>query len=99
MPHLDLDTPAGPAGTAALLHAGRGVLLDLAPDAARRRRLTEVVAGYAGRVDLVTASPTSKGPLAGLDTVLVRPDGYVAWVSGTAADPGRILNRWFGPAR
>lgn len=99
MPHLRLDTPAGTSGTADLLHAGRGVLLDLAPDAARRRCLTEVVSGYAGRVDLVTTTTTPNGLLAGLDTVVVRPDGYVAWTSGTAADPAPVLTRWFGPAR
>ncbi|MEU0853814.1 hypothetical protein ABZ387_38860, partial [Streptomyces flaveolus] len=32
-----------------------------------------------------------------LDTVLVRPDGYVAWTSpGTTDDLTGALHRWFG---
>jgi bifunctional hydroxylase/dehydrase len=40
-----------------------------------------------------------EGPFAGLDAVLVRPDGYVAWVAptGTGSDGlAAALTRWFG---
>jgi hypothetical protein len=43
----------------------------------------------------------------GLDAVLVRPDGYVAWIGATGDGPAAgatgmpltdALARWFGPA-
>jgi 2-polyprenyl-6-methoxyphenol hydroxylase-like FAD-dependent oxidoreductase len=77
-----------------LLNAGRGVLLDLAGDA----QLRAVAAGWAGRVDTVTAdAPDCEVPM---DAILVRPDGYVAWTTATGAGPGGLadaLGRWFGP--
>jgi hypothetical protein len=30
-------------------------------------------------------------------TLLLRPDGYVAWAGGSGADPRPALSRWFGP--
>jgi bifunctional hydroxylase/dehydrase len=85
--------------TFALLHAGRGVLLDLAGDAERRR----VAGGWADRVDVVTATPHGTGPSwSPLDpgtaaAVLVRPDGYVAWVApNEGGELAGSLQRWFG---
>ncbi len=78
-----------------LLHAGRGVLLDLKHDP----ELRAVAAGWADRVDTVSAdSPDCEAPM---DGILVRPDGYVAWASaaGSRADGlSDALGRWFGPA-
>ncbi|MFE9255393.1 FAD-dependent monooxygenase [Streptomyces sp. NPDC006879] len=77
--------------TFALLHPGRGVLLDLSGDPTLR----EGAAGWSDRVDLVTADRHDLGS----DTaaVLVRPDGYVAWTSA-GGDQGlaQALTRWFG---
>jgi 2-polyprenyl-6-methoxyphenol hydroxylase-like FAD-dependent oxidoreductase len=89
----------GPDAAAAMgpLRYGRGVLLDLSGDAGRRDLLRERARGWTGRVDLVAAVPPGgDGPVAGLDTVLVRPDGHVAWVSDRAGDPRPALGRWFG---
>jgi 2-polyprenyl-6-methoxyphenol hydroxylase-like FAD-dependent oxidoreductase len=69
-----------------LMHSGRGLLLD------RTGQLS--VAGWADRVDLVADVS------AGLDApaVLLRPDGYVAWVGADQQDLLGQLPRWFGPA-
>ncbi|WP_349017228.1 FAD-dependent monooxygenase [Streptomyces luteolus] len=85
----------------ALLEAGRGLLLDLADSAALRAAAD----GWADRVDTVTvAAPDGD---CGLDGILVRPDGYVAWVGGPGDGPAagatglsltEALGRWFGPA-
>jgi len=98
MPDLDLQTADGPLRVFELLHGARPVLLnlgepggfDITPWA---DRVLLVDAGYSGEWELpvlgVVSAPTA---------VLVRPDGYVAWVeTGTAAGLEDALDRWFGP--
>ncbi|MBZ4015349.1 FAD-dependent monooxygenase [Streptomyces purpurogeneiscleroticus] len=99
MPDLALTRPDGrTTGSTALLHSGRGVLLDLADNPVLRGR----AAGWSDRVDLITATatPAEGSDLAGTTAVLVRPDGYVAWAApGSHDDLPMSLERWFGPAR
>jgi oxygenase len=92
LPHVELG--AGPV--AALLRTGHGVLLDLSADQARLAWLKGAVDGWADRVDLVSATAPAGSPLDGLETLLVRPDGYVAWTEDQSADPRPALRRWFG---
>jgi 3-(3-hydroxy-phenyl)propionate hydroxylase len=64
------------------------------------------LSGWADRVQLVDAKYVGEWELPALgaveapDAVLVRPDGYVAWV-GDGSDAGLTdaLSRWFGPPR
>ncbi|MET8995272.1 FAD-dependent oxidoreductase [Amycolatopsis sp. Hca4] len=66
VPDLDLTTAAGPTRLSALLHGGRGLLLDLGDHA--------LPPGRTGRVDVVRAATGAaeyRGRL-----LLVRPDGY-----------------------
>ncbi|MFF4714956.1 FAD-dependent monooxygenase [Streptomyces eurythermus] len=100
MPHLELVSADGDkTSTTALLHRARGLLLDLADDPGTRR----AAAGWADRVDTVTATPHGAAPDQpphGATAVLMRPDGHVAWVA--PGGPGELttaLERWFGPAR
>ncbi|MFE3175240.1 FAD-dependent monooxygenase [Amycolatopsis sp. NPDC059090] len=67
------------------LHQGRGLLLD------RTERLN--AEGWADRIDLAA------DPAAPLDApaVLLRPDGYVAWIGEDQQDLNTHLTRWFGP--
>ncbi|MEV0660641.1 FAD-dependent monooxygenase [Actinomadura luteofluorescens] len=99
MPHVPLETASGRTDTTVLLRSGRGLLLDLSADTSRAARLGDLLSGCAGRVALVPAAPQREGPIGGLDTVLVRPDGYVAWVGTRSQDPGSALRRWFGSRR
>jgi 2-polyprenyl-6-methoxyphenol hydroxylase-like FAD-dependent oxidoreductase len=107
MPHLRLRG-ADPDGTvvdpatvvdtatvdvAAALRPGRGVLLDLTGDPARRAWLRAALAEH--DLDLVSSAPAGPGPAAGLDTVLLRPDGHVAWASDRRDDPRPAARRWF----
>jgi hypothetical protein len=81
-----------------LLHDARPVLLNLGEAGAID------IAGWADRVQRLDAVYTGTwqlpalGPVAAPAAVLVRPDGYVAWV-GDAAQLGLAdaLTRWFGP--
>ncbi len=98
MPDLDLVTADGPLRLFTLLHDARPLLLnlaepgafDIAPWADRVRRID---ARYAGVWELPVLGVVS-APAA----VLIRPDGYVAWVSdGTDLGLGEALITWFGP--
>jgi len=98
MPDLDLVTAGGPVRVYSLLHGARPVLLNLgAPGgldhttSAGRVKLAE--AAYAGAWELPVLGEGT-APAA----VLVRPDGYVAWV-GDVTGPGLAdaLTTWFGP--
>jgi 3-(3-hydroxy-phenyl)propionate hydroxylase len=97
MPDLDLQTADGPTRVFTLLHDARPVLLnlgepgglDLSPWADRVRF---VDAEYAGAWELPVLGAVA-APLA----VLLRPDGYVAWVGHIAdAELPRALATWFG---
>jgi bifunctional hydroxylase/dehydrase len=89
----------GKTSTAEVLHAGRGVLLDLSDDAGIR----DTAAAWADRVDVVTATALAAGDTSQIqdtDAVLIRPDGYVAWTApGTDADLAQAFTRWFGPPK
>lgn len=92
---------SGKASTFEQLHTAHGVLFDLSNDTESRA----AAAPWADRVDVVTATPHPVGTptsLDGVNAVLVRPDGYVAWVdSGESATEGLLaaLTRWFGQPR
>jgi 2-polyprenyl-6-methoxyphenol hydroxylase-like FAD-dependent oxidoreductase len=98
MPDLDLVTASGPVRVFTLLHDARPVLLnldepggfDIAPWA---DRVSLVDAKYVGEWDL-----PALGAVAAPTAVLIRPDGYVAWV-GDRSDLGLAdaLTAWFGP--
>ena len=99
MPDLDVVTAGGPTRVFELLHDARPLLLDLGrpgdlditPWADRVRRI-EV--RYEGEWELPVL-----GAVSGPSAVLVRPDGYVAWVGdGTDAGLTDALTTWFGPA-
>ena len=98
MPDLDLVTADGPVRMFTLLHRARPVLLGLG----RPGGLD--VAPWADRVQRIDA--TSDGPwelpvigrVPAPAAVLIRPDGYVAWVGGrTQSGLADALTTWFGP--
>jgi 2-polyprenyl-6-methoxyphenol hydroxylase-like FAD-dependent oxidoreductase len=74
MPDLDLQTADGPLRTYTLLHAARPVLLDLGAGV-HSDRVRTVRATYTGPWELPVIGAVAAPP-----AVLIRPDGYVAWV-------------------
>jgi hypothetical protein len=97
MPDLDVITADGPRRVYAFLHDARAVLLDLgtaieiAPWSDRVKRID---ARYDGAWNLPVL-----GAVSAPSAVLLRPDGYVAWV-GDGTDTGLCdaLTTWFGHA-
>lgn len=82
--------------TTELLRTGRGLLLSLDGDGAPALRAT--AAPWSDRVAFVADRPVAGGPLSAGQTLLVRPDGYVAWAGSGPAGLARALTRWFGTA-
>lgn len=98
VPDLDLRTADGPLRVFTLLHDAQPVLLNLgepgSPDiTAWADRVRQIDAAYSGAWEL-PAIGTVDAPTA----VLIRPDGYVAWV-GMLSLQGltEALTKWFGP--
>jgi hypothetical protein len=98
MPDLDLVTANGPLRVFTLLHDARPVLLNLAEPGGID------ITPWADRVQLFDAQYVGTWELPALGAVtaptavLIRPDGYVAWV-GDLAQLGLVdaLTTWFGP--
>jgi 2-polyprenyl-6-methoxyphenol hydroxylase-like FAD-dependent oxidoreductase len=97
MPDLDLVTASGPPRLFTLLHEARPVLLHFGETGELD------VAPWADRVQLVDATYEGKwelpaiGQVSAPAAVLVRPDGYVAWVGdGTPVGLAEALTKWFG---
>jgi 3-(3-hydroxy-phenyl)propionate hydroxylase len=98
MPDLDLVTADGRLRVFELLHDARPVLLNLGePDGFD-------ITPWADRVQLIDASYKGEWELPVLGVVdaptavLIRPDGYVAWVGdGTDVGMTDALTAWFGP--
>ena len=97
MPDLDLVTTAGPLRVFTLLHDARPVLLNLAAPGSFD------ITPWADRVQMIDAAYAGPWELPVLGTVtapcavLIRPDGYVAWVGeGTETGLSDALSAWFG---
>ena len=98
MPDLDLVTADGPLRVFTLLHEARAVLLDLGEPGGFD------IAPWGDRVQLAQARYDGPwelpaiGAVDGPSAVLIRPDGYVAWVGDrTQLGLAEALTTWFGP--
>ncbi|HEY1240450.1 MAG TPA: FAD-dependent monooxygenase [Bryobacteraceae bacterium] len=98
VPDLDLVTATGPMRVFTLLHAARPVLLNLGKSGGFD------ITQWAGRIQWIDAKYEGAwqlpavGAITPPSAVLIRPDGYVAWVGdGTQQGLGDALTVWFGP--
>jgi 2-polyprenyl-6-methoxyphenol hydroxylase-like FAD-dependent oxidoreductase len=78
------------------MESGRGLVVDFASNAS----LKELTRAWASRVDYIDARPKDT---VGLQALLIRPDGVVAWIAEEHSVPdieslGLAVLRWFGPA-
>jgi 3-(3-hydroxy-phenyl)propionate hydroxylase len=97
MPDLDLVTTDGPLRVFTLLHEAKPVLLHLGEPG----RVD--IAPWADRVQLIEADYVGPweipvlGAVTAPTALLIRPDGYVAWVGdGTDSGLREALTTWFG---
>ena len=98
VPDLDLVTSEGGIRLYTLLHEARPLLLNLGEPGSFD------IAPWADRVRIVEAEHTGAwelpvlGAVSAPAAVLIRPDGYVAWVGeGTDVGLRDALTTWFGP--
>jgi 2-polyprenyl-6-methoxyphenol hydroxylase-like FAD-dependent oxidoreductase len=98
MPDLDLVKANGPLRVFTLLHDARPVLLNLGEPSSFD------ITRWADRVQLINAKYDGTwelpalGAVPGPAAVLIRPDGYVAWVGdSTQLGLADALTTWFGP--
>jgi 3-(3-hydroxy-phenyl)propionate hydroxylase len=98
MPDLDLVTANGPLRVFTLLHKARPVLLNLGEPGGF------AITPWADRVQLLDArydgtwELPALGAVSAPTAVLIRPDGYVAWVGElTQLGLADALTTWFGP--
>jgi 3-(3-hydroxy-phenyl)propionate hydroxylase len=99
MPDLDLVASNGPLRVFSLLHKAWPVLINLGEPSSFD------ITPWAGRVQMIDAKYTGPwelpaiGAVAAPVAVLVRPDGYVAWVGDNSlAGLTEALTTWFGHA-
>jgi 3-(3-hydroxy-phenyl)propionate hydroxylase len=98
MPDLDLTTADGPLRVFELLHDARPLLVNLGQPGPFD------ISPWADRVQLIDARYNGDwelpvlGMVSAPAAVLIRPDGYVAWVGeGTELGLSDALATWFGP--
>ena len=98
MPDLDLITADGPLRVFELLHDAKPLLLNLGQPG------DFDITPWADRVQLTDANHTGRwelpvlGEVSAPTAVLIRPDGYVAWIAdGTQLGLPDALATWFGP--
>jgi hypothetical protein len=98
MPDLDMVTAKGPLRVYTLLRDALPVLLNLGAPGAFD------IAPWADRVQMIDAAYDGPwelpviGAVTAPGAVLIRPDGYVAWVGdGARSGLADALTRWFGP--
>ena len=98
MPDLDLVTAGGALRVFELLHDARPVLLNLGQPGGLD------ITPWADRILLIDASHKGQwelpvlGAVSAPTAVLIRPDGYVAWVGDrTQLGLPEALTTWFGP--
>jgi 3-(3-hydroxy-phenyl)propionate hydroxylase len=96
VPDLEVMTASGPLRVFTLLHDARPVLLNFG------ERGAVDITPWANRVQLIEAACVGTwelpaiGAVAAPSAVLIRPDGYVAWVADSTQELPGALTRWFG---
>ena len=83
---------AGGKRVGGLLRGGKGLLLDFS----LAKPLQEIASRWQGRFNYIASEVEND---LGLNAVLVRPDGFVAWASEGEADGDHLLqaiSQWFG---
>jgi hypothetical protein len=98
MPDLDIETAKGPVRLYTQLRDARPVILNLGcPGSVDAGLWSDYIRTVEASYDGTTWSLPVIGAVSAPAAVLIRPDGYVAWVGqGTHAGLVEALTAWFG---
>jgi 2-polyprenyl-6-methoxyphenol hydroxylase-like FAD-dependent oxidoreductase len=97
MPDLDIVMSSGSVRVYTLLHDARPVLLNFVEPGVVIAKCSDRVKTFDAKYDGAWELPAI-GLVTAPRAVLIRPDGYVAWVEDvTGPDLADALTKWFGP--
>ncbi len=94
VPNVKLRNESGSVITAGLLTGTEPVIVRLSPAVNGAAEAVALPAGF--RIRTIHAVPEPPDSFLGIETILVRPDGYIAWAGNNDAELSRAIEEWFG---
>jgi len=91
---VKLRNESGSVITAGLLTGTEPVIVRLSPAVNGAAEAVALPAGF--RIRTIHAVPEPPDSFLGIETILVRPDGYIAWAGNNDAELSRAIEEWFG---
>jgi bifunctional hydroxylase/dehydrase len=92
LPPRTLNTPNGPTPTPQLLHPAKTILINQT----NNPHINNTTTGYTNRLTTHTGTLTNPHPYTTTDTLLIRPDGYIAYAGTNPTHLTTHLHHYLG---